>query len=160
MHHASHIVGLLALMLATVKAVGWLAKRAGHPAVLGELVADVFLGLSVAGLVSPKDAVTGKFLAGFAPFWFRGDRKVVGVGMIPPGEVGGIVAPKGLAASVFDAGPFRRAAGINVPLYSGEGSGVRGFVLPQGLPLTSNPSPPSTGERGEDFLPLALARSR
>ena len=28
-------------------------------------------------------AVVGKFLAGYAPFWFRGKKSVIGVGMIP-----------------------------------------------------------------------------
>src|SRR5208283_475646 len=37
-------------------------------------------------------AVLGKFLAGYAPFWFRGRKLVVGVGMIPRGEVGLIFA--------------------------------------------------------------------
>lgn len=57
MQHIPQIVGLLAVMLATAKAFGWLAKRVGQPAVLGELVAGVVLGLSVAGLVDPKNEV-------------------------------------------------------------------------------------------------------
>ena len=28
-------------------------------------------------------AIVGKFLAGYAPFWFKGDKKIIGVGMIP-----------------------------------------------------------------------------
>lgn len=51
-------------------------------------------------------AVAGKFLAGYAPYWFRGKKAVVGVGMIPRGEVGLIFAQTGLAAGVFDAGTF------------------------------------------------------
>ncbi|MEX0641452.1 MAG: cation:proton antiporter [Pirellulales bacterium] len=51
-------------------------------------------------------AVVGKFLAGYAPFWFRGNKKVIGVGMIPRGEVGLIFAQMGLATGVFDAGIF------------------------------------------------------
>ena len=41
-------------------------------------------------------AVVGKFLAGHAPFWFRGNKNVIGVGMIPRGEVGLIFAQMGL----------------------------------------------------------------
>lgn len=51
-------------------------------------------------------AVVGKFLAGYAPFWFPGNKNVIGVGMIPRGEVGLIFAQMGLAAGVFDKGLF------------------------------------------------------
>jgi Kef-type K+ transport system membrane component KefB len=51
-------------------------------------------------------AVVGKFVAGYAPFWFRGKKSVIGVGMIPRGEVGLIFAQLGLASGVFDAGLF------------------------------------------------------
>jgi Kef-type K+ transport system membrane component KefB len=49
-------------------------------------------------------AVIGKFLAGYAPFWTRQRKTVIGVGMIPRGEVGLIFAQTGLAAGIFDAG--------------------------------------------------------
>jgi Kef-type K+ transport system membrane component KefB len=51
-------------------------------------------------------AIVGKFLAGYAPFWFKGNKKVIGVGMIPRGEVGLIFAQIGLDREVFDAGLF------------------------------------------------------
>jgi Kef-type K+ transport system membrane component KefB len=51
-------------------------------------------------------AVAGKFLAGFAPFWYGGSKTVIGVGMIPRGEVGLIFAQMGLEAGVFDAALF------------------------------------------------------
>src|SRR5205085_2742606 len=41
-------------------------------------------------------AVAGKVLAGYAPFWFPGRKSVIGVGMVPRGEVGLIFAQKGL----------------------------------------------------------------
>jgi Kef-type K+ transport system membrane component KefB len=47
-------------------------------------------------------AVLGKFAAGYAPFWFRGNKAVIGVGMIPRGEVGLIFAQMGRKADVFD----------------------------------------------------------
>jgi Kef-type K+ transport system membrane component KefB len=50
--------------------------------------------------------VFGKWLAGFAPFWFRGSKMLIGAGMIPRGEVGLIFAQKGLEQGVFDAGMF------------------------------------------------------
>ena len=50
--------------------------------------------------------VAGKLAAGYAPFWFRGNKTVIGVGMVPRGEVGLIFAQMGLATGVFDAGLF------------------------------------------------------
>ena len=61
--------------------------------------------LSVGGLLIVV-AVLGKFAAGYAPFWFRGKKAVIGVGMIPRGEVGLIFAQMGLAAKVFDKALF------------------------------------------------------
>jgi Kef-type K+ transport system membrane component KefB len=58
------------------------------------------------GLVLILVGVAGKLAAGFAPFWFRGNKLVIGVGMVPRGEVGLIFAQAGLAAGVFDAGLF------------------------------------------------------
>jgi Kef-type K+ transport system membrane component KefB len=47
-------------------------------------------------------AVVGKFAAGYAAPWFRGKKSVIGVGMIPRGEVGLIFAQMGLSSGVFD----------------------------------------------------------
>jgi Kef-type K+ transport system membrane component KefB len=55
-------------------------------------------------------AVLGKFLAGYAPFWIRADKRVIGVGMIPRGEVGLIFAQMGLTSGVFDAAMFSAVA--------------------------------------------------
>jgi Kef-type K+ transport system membrane component KefB len=51
-------------------------------------------------------AVAGKFAAGYAPYWFKGNKNVIGVGMIPRGEVGLIFAQMGLSTGIFDAGVF------------------------------------------------------
>lgn len=51
-------------------------------------------------------AVLGKFAAGYAIPWFRGRRDVIGVGMVPRGEVGLIFAQMGLSSGVFDARLF------------------------------------------------------
>ena len=51
-------------------------------------------------------AIIGKFVAGYAPFWFRGKKSVIGVGMIPRGEVGLIFAQMGLTSGVLDLGMF------------------------------------------------------
>jgi Kef-type K+ transport system membrane component KefB len=51
-------------------------------------------------------AVIGKFLAGYAPFWFRGKKSVIGVGMIPRGEVGLIFAEKGMRSGILSVGQY------------------------------------------------------
>ena len=50
--------------------------------------------------------IAGKIAAGFAPWWFRGDRLLVGVAMVPRGEVGLIFAQMGLASGAISAGEF------------------------------------------------------
>jgi Kef-type K+ transport system membrane component KefB len=55
-------------------------------------------------------AVVGKVVAGYAPFWFKGSKLVIGVGMVPRGEVGLIFASMGLGAGVFDGKLFASAA--------------------------------------------------
>ncbi|HEX2167635.1 MAG TPA: cation:proton antiporter [Longimicrobiales bacterium] len=51
-------------------------------------------------------AIIGKFAAGYAPFWFRGKKAIIGAGMIPRGEVGLIFAQMGLTSGVLSAGIF------------------------------------------------------
>jgi Kef-type K+ transport system membrane component KefB len=51
-------------------------------------------------------AVVGKFMAGYAPFWIKGQKSLIGAGMVPRGEVGLIFAQLGLSSGVFDAGMF------------------------------------------------------
>ena len=45
--------------------------------------------------------VIGKFAAGYSPWWFRGNRTLVGIAMIPRGEVGLIFAQMGLASGAI-----------------------------------------------------------
>jgi Na+:H+ antiporter len=61
--------------------------------------------LVMGGLLIAAAAI-GKLLAGYAAFWFKDNKKVIGVGMIPRGEVGLIFAQLGLASNAFDAGLF------------------------------------------------------
>ena len=60
----------------------------------------------VTGVVLIVVGIIGKLAAGHAPFWFRGNKTVIGVGMVPRGEVGLIFAQMGLATHVFDLGMF------------------------------------------------------
>lgn len=50
--------------------------------------------------------ILGKVAAGWAPVWFKGNKLLVGVAMVPRGEVGLIFAQMGLAAAAIDAGLF------------------------------------------------------
>jgi Kef-type K+ transport system membrane component KefB len=114
-------------------AAGLLLRRAGHAhriehsiAALGQFLVPLFFvtvgaavdvrvfnpfdpanhrTLAVGGLLIAV-AVASKFAAGYAPFWFKGRKAVIGVGMIPRGEVGLIFAQMGLGSGVFDAGLF------------------------------------------------------
>jgi len=51
-------------------------------------------------------AVVGKVAAGYAPWWFKGRKLLVGVAMVPRGEVGLIFAQMGAAAGVLAGGEF------------------------------------------------------
>ncbi len=70
---------------------------------LGSLGQPAVLTLGVALIVV---GTLGKVAAGFAPWWFKGRKLVVGVAMVPRGEVGLIFAQMGLAAAVLDAGQY------------------------------------------------------
>lgn len=50
--------------------------------------------------------VVGKVLAGYAPWWFTGRKLLVGVALVPRGEVGLIFAQLGLAAGVLNEARF------------------------------------------------------
>ncbi|MEN8375265.1 MAG: cation:proton antiporter [Gemmatimonadota bacterium] len=58
------------------------------------------------GLALIAVAIVGKLAAGYAPFWLKGKKSVIGVGMIPRGEVGLIFAQMGLTSGVLDVGIF------------------------------------------------------
>lgn len=92
-------------------------------------------------------AVVGKFLAGYTPFWFQGNKSVIGVGMIPRGEVGLIFAQMGLATKVFDDSLFSAATLMVM---------VTTFLAPPLLRLLFPPRPlaprPSTPEGIEELV--------
>ncbi|HYD51854.1 MAG TPA: cation:proton antiporter [Gemmatimonadaceae bacterium] len=50
--------------------------------------------------------ILGKVAAGYAPWWFQGRKILVGVAMVPRGEVGLIFAQMGLASGAINAGLF------------------------------------------------------
>jgi len=51
-------------------------------------------------------AAAGKFLSGFAPFWLKANKPLIGAAMIPRGEVGLIFAQMGRTTGVLDPGLF------------------------------------------------------
>ena len=51
-------------------------------------------------------AIAGKVAAGYAPFWFKGRKLLIGVAMIPRGEVGLIFAQMGLATAALTSEIF------------------------------------------------------
>lgn len=78
--------------------------------------ASVGAAVDLRALLDPKSlvlggvlivaGVVGKVVAGYAPWWFRGDKLMVGMGMVPRGEVGLIFAQMGLAAAAITAGEY------------------------------------------------------
>ena len=58
------------------------------------------------GLALTAVAIVGKFAAGFAPVWVRANKTLIGVGMVPRGEVGLIFAQTGLTAGVLNSGTY------------------------------------------------------
>jgi Kef-type K+ transport system membrane component KefB len=61
--------------------------------------------LAVGGILVVT-GVAGKYLAGYAPWWFRGNKSLIGVAMIPRGEVGLIFAQMGLATQAITPALF------------------------------------------------------
>ena len=70
---------------------------------LGALASREALGIGAALIAV---GIAGKVAAGFAPWWFKGRRLLVGVAMVPRGEVGLIFAQMGLAAGVLTGAYF------------------------------------------------------
>jgi Kef-type K+ transport system membrane component KefB len=74
----------------------------------------------LAGVLLTVAAVVGKFLAGYAAYGPGLNRKVVGMGMVPHGEIGLLFANLALAGKVFDRAVFSAvAAAVFVTTYVG-----------------------------------------
>lgn len=100
--------------------------------------------LLIGGLLTAC-AIAGKVVAGYAPVWFRGRKLVIGVGMVPRGEVGLIFATMGVATGVLDASLFAAVAMMVM---------VTTFVAPIALKrlLTPTHRPPPQDEPGSAGL--------
>ena len=58
-------------------------------------------GMLVVGLSLTVVAIIGKVVSGYAPWWFHGRRLLIGVAMVPRGEVGLIFAQMGLISGAL-----------------------------------------------------------
>ena len=54
--------------------------------------------------------IVGKMASGYAPWWFKGNKALIGAAMIPRGEVGLIFAQMGLATGAIDVALFSAIA--------------------------------------------------
>jgi Kef-type K+ transport system membrane component KefB len=89
-------------------------------------------------------AIVGKLLSGFAPWWFKGKKMLIGVAMIPRGEVGLIFAQMGLATGALTEGLFSAVVLMVM---------VTTFIAPPWLTaLAGRPPVPAVGDHGLDDL--------
>ena len=89
-------------------------------------------------------AIAGKLLSGFAPWWFKGRKLLIGVAMIPRGEVGLIFAQMGLATGALTEGLFSAVVLMVM---------VTTFIAPPWLAAISGRAPvPVVDDHGLDDL--------
>jgi Kef-type K+ transport system membrane component KefB len=101
--------------------------------------------LLIAGLLTAV-AILGKFVAGYAPFWLKARKSLIGVAMIPRGEVGLIFAEVGRSSGVL--GPDLFAALTLVVM-------VTTFISPPLLKILSHPTGPPEQTGIEDLVNTA-----
>lgn len=121
---------------------------------VGHVLVPVFFAsvgaeVDLAALMSPSAlilggalvvvAVLGKVAAGYAPWWFAGNKLLVGVAMVPRGEVGLIFAQMGATAGVLGGAQFGAVILMVV---------VTTFVTPPLLGMIAGP--PRAGSGGVD----------
>ena len=98
--------------------------------------------------------ILGKVAAGYAPLGFKGRKLLVGVAMVPRGEVGLIFAQMGLASGAIDAGVF---GAIMIMVL------VTTFVTPPGVALVARKQRGTprdlAGEGGIDDLVAGARRT-
>lgn len=58
-------------------------------------------GMLAVGAALTAVAIIGKLVSGYAPWWFRGRKSLIGVAMVPRGEVGLIFAQMGLVSGAL-----------------------------------------------------------
>lgn len=100
--------------------------------------------------------VVGKFLAGYSPFWLKGRKSMIGIAMIPRGEVGLIFARMGLATGALTSQLYSAIAMMVL---------VTTFITPPLLAWNVRGSGRGTetdlpGEGGIDDLVAGVAKER
>ncbi|MBW7935129.1 MAG: cation:proton antiporter [Gemmatimonadaceae bacterium] len=104
---------------------------------LRAMMSPAALGLGAALIAV---AVAGKVVAGYAPVWFKGRKLLVGVAMVPRGEVGLIFAQMGVAAGVLGGAEFGAVIAMVV---------VTTFLTPPWLGMIAG-APPASGGDGDN----------
>lgn len=114
---------------------------------INPMVAANHKTLLIAALLAVA-AVVGKFVSGYSPFWMRVNKPLIGVGMIPRGEVGLIFAQMGLTSGILGAGMFTSVTTVMM---------LTTFITPPLLKRLSGPSgPPDDDEAAiEDLVNTA-----
>jgi Kef-type K+ transport system membrane component KefB len=100
--------------------------------------------------------IVGKVVAGFAPFWFKGRKLLVGVAMVPRGEVGLIFAQLGLASGVI-RGPLFGALMLMVLVTTFVTPPLLGVLARRGMPQNAGDQP---GDGGIDDLAAGTSTVR
>ncbi|HKP29891.1 MAG TPA: cation:proton antiporter [Gemmatimonadales bacterium] len=88
-------------------------------------------------------AVLGKLVSGYTPFWLQARKTMIGVAMIPRGEVGLIFAQMGLLTGTLDPGLFSAVVLMVM---------VTTFIAPPWLAAIAGRSPSTPDTRGIDEL--------
>jgi Kef-type K+ transport system membrane component KefB len=109
---------------------------------INPLVAANHRTLLVAGLLAVA-AIVGKFVAGYSPFWMKASKPLIGVGMIPRGEVGLIFAQMGLTSGIFDAGLFTSVTTVMM---------LTTFITPPLLKMFTLPAGPHEAVAIDDLV--------
>jgi Kef-type K+ transport system membrane component KefB len=100
--------------------------------------------------------IVGKVVAGFAPIWFKGRKLLVGVAMVPRGEVGLIFAQLGLASGVI-RGPLFGALMLMVLVTTFVTPPLLGVLARRGAPQDAVDQP---GDGGIDDLAAGTSTAR
>jgi Na+:H+ antiporter len=129
-----------------------------HVRALGSFFVPIFFvsvgaALDVRSLIQPNTlfvgglllvvAIVGKVAAGYSPWWYRGNKLLVGVGMVPRGEVGLIFAQLGLTLAVLDDALF---TALTLVIF------VTTFLAP---PLLKRLLPPKEDVQPDEPSPIA-----
>ncbi len=104
-------------------------------------------------------AILSKFVAGYGPWWFKGDKALIGIAMVPRGEVGLIFARMGLATGALTSQLYSAIA-MMVLFTTFMTPPLLAWRIGSGPPPLPNKDPDLPGEGGIDDLVSGAARAR